>query len=397
VAISGDSTAADTLELFAEALDQATGQLDSGTLHDDTITAASIATGAIGADAIADGAIDAGAIAASALNGKGNWNVGKTGYSLTANTGLGNQTANITGNLSGSVGSVTGAVGSVTGAVGSVTGNVGGNVTGTVGGVAGTITTLDGLNTSLSSAHGAGSWATATGFSTHSADDVRTAMEANGSKLDHLWEMTEDDGGTRRLTENALEEAPAGGGSAPTVEEIRAEMDSNSTQLAAIVADTNELQTNQGDWATATGFSTHDANDVLTALGNGSWATEAGGTGDQLTALATQASVDDLPTNAELDTALAGADDAVLAAIAALNDLSAADVNAQVLDVIATDTLVDGKSIQAALRYIAAVVAGKLSGAGSGTETVKGLDGATNRATFTVDASGNRTAVSYDP
>jgi hypothetical protein len=34
----------------------------------------------------------------------------KTGYSLTATTGLGNQTANITGNLSGSVGSVTGGV-----------------------------------------------------------------------------------------------------------------------------------------------------------------------------------------------------------------------------------------------------------------------------------------------
>jgi hypothetical protein len=34
----------------------------------------------------------------------------KTGYSLTATTGLGNQTANITGNLSGSVGSVTSAV-----------------------------------------------------------------------------------------------------------------------------------------------------------------------------------------------------------------------------------------------------------------------------------------------
>ena len=68
----------------------------------------------------------------------------KTGYSLTATTGLGNQTANITGNLSGSVGSVTGAVGSVTGAVGSVTGavgsvtgNVGGNVTGSVGSVVG--------------------------------------------------------------------------------------------------------------------------------------------------------------------------------------------------------------------------------------------------------------------
>jgi len=44
-------------------------------------------------------------------------------------------TANITGNLSGSVGSVTGAVGSVTGAVGSVTGAVG-SVTGAVGSVA---------------------------------------------------------------------------------------------------------------------------------------------------------------------------------------------------------------------------------------------------------------------
>jgi hypothetical protein len=53
----------------------------------------------------------------------------KTGYTLTATTGLGNQTANITGNLSGSVGSVTGAVGSVTGAVGSVTAEVSADVT----------------------------------------------------------------------------------------------------------------------------------------------------------------------------------------------------------------------------------------------------------------------------
>ena len=39
----------------------------------------------------------------------------KTGYTLTAGTGLGNQTANITGNLSGSVGSVSGSVGSISG------------------------------------------------------------------------------------------------------------------------------------------------------------------------------------------------------------------------------------------------------------------------------------------
>lgn len=46
------------------------------------------------------------------------------------------------------------------------------------------------------------------------------------------------------------------GGSAPTVVQIRQEMDSNSTQLALIVGDTSELQTNQGNWLTATGFNT---------------------------------------------------------------------------------------------------------------------------------------------
>lgn len=49
-----------------------------------------------------------------------------------------------------------------------------------------------------------------------------------------------------------------------------------------------------------------------------------------------QTSVDDLPTNAELATSQAAADDATLAAIAALNNLSAAQVNAEV-DTAITD------------------------------------------------------------
>lgn len=97
------------------------------------ITAGTVttATNVTTVNGLAAGVITAASVAASALNGKGDWNVGKTGYSLTAGTGLGNQTADITGNLSGSVGSVTGSVGSVTGAVGSVTGAVG-SVTATV-------------------------------------------------------------------------------------------------------------------------------------------------------------------------------------------------------------------------------------------------------------------------
>lgn len=53
---------------------------------------------------------------------------------------------------------------------------------------------------------------------------------------------------------------------------------------------------------------------------------------------ASQTSVDDLPTNTELTTALDAADDAVLAAVAALNNLSAAEVNAEVVDALAADT-----------------------------------------------------------
>lgn len=75
--------------------------------------------------------LTAAGIAAGALDGKGNWNIGKTGYSIS-----------------------------------------------------GTTTTLDALQTALDSAHGAGSWATATGFSTLDAAGVRTAIGMASANLD---------------------------------------------------------------------------------------------------------------------------------------------------------------------------------------------------------------------
>lgn len=66
---------------------------------------------------------------------------------------------------------------------------------------------------------------------------IVTAMETDGSKLDHLWEMTEDDAGTRRLTTNALEQAPTGGLDAAGIRTAlgmaSADMD---TQLDALLA-----------------------------------------------------------------------------------------------------------------------------------------------------------------
>lgn len=50
-----------------------------------------------------------------------------------------------------------------------------------------------------------------------------------------------------------------------------------------------------------------------------------------------------------------------------------------------------------ALQRIGAMAAGVVSGAGTSTETFKGLDGTTNRVQATVDASGNRTIMTYDP
>jgi len=61
-----------------------------------------------------------------------------------------------------------------------------------------------------------------------------TSIKGVTDKLDTAMEL---DGAVYRFTENALEEAPSSG-SAPTVEQIRAEIDSNSTQLAAILEDT---------------------------------------------------------------------------------------------------------------------------------------------------------------
>lgn len=57
---------------------------------------------------------------------------------------------------------------------------------------------------------------------------------------------------------------------------------------------------------------------------------------------------------------------------------------------------VDGKDLQEAIRYVAAICAGKISGAGTGTEEFVGLDGITRRVTVSVDNLGNRTGVIYD-
>ena len=109
----------------------------------------------------------------------------------------------------------------------------------------------------------------------------------------------------------------------------------DNTSIAAILADTNELQTNQGDWATA-----------------------------DVSSLATQASVD------------------------GLNDISVADILAS--------GNIDGYNIEEALKLCLAVLAGKISGAGTTTILIRAADDSKDRITATVDSNGNRSSVSID-
>lgn len=209
--------------------------------------------------------ITAAGIAASALNGKGNWNVGKTGYTLT-------QTfpANFS-NLE------------ITATTGRVT--VGTNLDKSGYSVSGTITTLDGLN-NLSAAD------------VNAQVDSALADYDGPTKAEMDAAFTEIKGATFSGATDSLEAirdrgdaAWTGGGSAPTVGEIADAVwseaiadhsgDTGSTAealaaagsagdpwttslpgsytgtqagkiLADVLADTADLQANQGDWLTAT-------------------------------------------------------------------------------------------------------------------------------------------------
>jgi hypothetical protein len=179
----------------------------------------------------------------------------------------------------------------------------------------------------------------------------------------------------------------------------------NAAKTAASSTELSAVQTH-GDstWATATEFSTHNAADVATAI----LATPAN-------KLVTDASGAVTPTSA-YDAAKTAASATALAAAVTKIDTIDGIVDAIVEDTgtsgvkLADDSIkaatfdettayplpkIDGKTPQQALQIIAAAAAGKVSGARTGTEVFKGLDGATPRISATTDASGNRTAVTY--
>jgi hypothetical protein len=107
--------------------------------------------------------------------------------------------------------------------------------------------------------------------------------------------------------------------------------------------------------------------------------------------LATQTSVDDLPTNAELATALGTADDAVLAAIATVQS-DTNDIQTRLPAVLESGRIaaVLDSATLTKINRIEAVATGTVTGAGTSTEVFVGPSAT---LTITVDSSGNRSAV----
>lgn len=298
-------------------------------------------------------------------------------------------------------------VGASSGAVSSVTAT--GSVTGGINTGAGTITTLDGLDTAQDAQH-----ATTQG-------KVDTAQ----ADLDIL---TGSDGATLATAQANYAPAKAGDAMALTSGE--------RTTLAAVIWNSltsgmttvGSIGKKLADWAI------HSAADVwavgtrtLTAATN---ITSTGGTtvpqtGDSYARLGAPAGADlaadiaavksdtaatltdtgtTLPATLStiegkidvidgiVDAILVDTDTTIPALIAALNDPNAATIAAAVL--AAGD--VDGYTVEETLKLCLAALVGKLSGAATPTVAIRAADDSKDRITATVDADGNRSAVTLD-
>lgn len=176
-------------------------------------------------------------------------------------------------------------------------------------------------------------------------------------------------------------------------------IDTIDSNVDAILVDTNELQTNQGSWLTATGFSTHSAANVRSEIDSNSTQLAAivadtnelqsDNVPGLIAALNNVSTADidarlaayDAPTRAELTSDIAS----VLSAITGLNDPTS---NA-IADAILTRSVsnVEGTPV---LNTLGELILGGLESSRSGTTwTIRKTDGTTtfNTRTLTVDAN----------
>ena len=195
----------------------------------------------------------------------------KTGYSLTAGSGLGNQTANITGNLSGSVGSVSGSVGSISGVTfptnfdkTEIANN--GHVSVVVQSIANNSITASSIQGgAITAAKFATDAITAAALAADAVTEIQSGLATLSNQTsiktttDRLATMLVADGAVYQYTANALELAPGGGGGSGdasqttllevqgTVEAIAASLSGTSVTVTSQISQGGEITLYCGD------------------------------------------------------------------------------------------------------------------------------------------------------
>ncbi|MCP3685835.1 MAG: hypothetical protein GY861_24565, partial [bacterium] len=274
--------------------------------------------------------------------GAGLTEAGGTGDQLTA-INLPNQTMDITGSVSGSVGSVSASV------------------------------------------------TTDTASRTASKADV-SALATDANQTSILSGLTDIKGATFSGSTDSLEAVrnrgdaawtTGAGGTAPTVMEIRTEMDNNSTQFAALVSRLTAARAGYLDKLNVSGTLANTSTASTYKADVSALATAAALTVVDTVVDAIKLKTDNLPSDP--------ADQSLLtASIAALNDITVAEIIAGITEGGS------GLDLQEMLRIMFSVMAGHSSGGNTVTATHKDSTNTKSRTIATVDVNGNRTPTSYD-
>lgn len=347
--------------------------------------------------------------------------------SVTGNIG-----GNVAGNVAGSVGSVTGAVGSVTGAVGSVTGAVG-SVTGAVGSV--------GAGGIAATTFAAGA-ITAAAIADAAIDAATFAADADAEIAAMVWNAAAASYGGAGTYGQAVEDMLVDTGTTldtlikdiPTVAEFEARslvaadytivsdlpVAPDNASITAILEDTGttldtlikDIPTN-AELATALGTA-DDA--MLTAIADvptvAEFEARTIAAADYLIATDTLAAVTAVGSVTGAVGSVTGAVGSVTGAVGsvtgavgsiAAGGIAAASFAAGAVDAAALsddaidailDEVVEGTTtMRQMLRVFMAALAGKAAGGGTTTLTFRNIADNADRITATVDADGNRTAI----
>lgn len=425
---AGPAVAGDAMDLVADAVDAAsvaTGAIDADAIASNAITAAKIATDAITADKIAANAIGASELATDAIGSDqlaatavneiadGVWD-----EDIVAAHGTGDTAGDILSNLTGKAATLSTDV-----VAGSIVDQILDDGT----------ATYDRTTDSLQALRDRGdaAWTTGAGgtppqllqnttiatlasqtsftLTAGSADDdayndaIIVVTDQSTSTQKAVGSISDYTGSTRTVTLSAdpgiftmavgdtvdIIAALGSAGSAPTAVQIRQEMDSNSTQLAAIVADTNELQTD-------------DVPGLIAALNDPTAATIADAVWDEARSGHTTAgsfgqgvaSVQgDVTGNVDGSTASVTAG----VTVTTNNDKSDYTLSAAGISSILTTQMTESYNADGVAPTLAQALFGIFQQAGefaiSGTTiSVKRLDGSTEAMTFTLDDATNPTS-----